>query len=111
MKEELEMKCCSLIAQVGDARSSYVEAVRKASEGKLDEAEILMKNGHTAYVYGHKIHAELMMLQTGAEDNKDNLLLMHAEDQLMSAETVEIMAEQFICLYQKLQSDKGGEEG
>ena len=111
MKEELEMKCCSLIAQVGDARSSYVEAVRKASEGKLDEAEVLMKNGHTAYVYGHKIHAELMMLHTAAEDHTYDLLLMHAEDQMMSAETVEIMADQFIRLYQKLQPDKGGREG
>ncbi len=106
MKKELEMKCCSLIAQVGDARSSYIEAVRKASEGKLDEAEVLMKNGHMSYVYGHKIHTELMMLQSGAENHTYDLLLMHAEDQMMSTETVEIMAEQFIRLYQKLQTDK-----
>ena len=111
MKEELEMKCCSLIAQVGDARSSYIEAIRKASEGKMEEAETLMKNGHTAYVYGHQVHTELMRLGTEAEDNTDDLLLMHAEDQMMSAETVEIMAEQFIRLYQKLQPDKGGGEG
>ena len=40
---------------------------------------------------------------TYGELNESGLILMHAEDQLMSAETFRIMAEEFIEVYKKIE--------
>lgn len=110
MGEELETKCFQLIAQAGDAKSSFIEAITQASEGHLQEAEERMKSGHKAFVEGHKIHAEMLQHEASGKDKLEGLLVIHAEDQMMSAETFEVMAEQFLNLYRRLQESRGGKE-
>lgn len=86
MSEELVMSCFQLITYVGTARSCYINAIQKAKEGKYDEAEILMKQGRDAFVQGHDGHADLLAKEANGELKESGLLLIHAEDQLMSAE-------------------------
>jgi PTS system cellobiose-specific IIA component len=61
----------------------------------------LIREGKEQFVEGHHIHMDL--LAKAAEGELDmgecGLLLMHAEDQLMSAEAFGILAEEFTELY------------
>lgn len=99
--EELELSCCRIISTVGTARSCYIEAIHKAKEGDYDGAVKLIEEGKACFVEGHDVHLEL--LQAQAEGRLDfNLLLLHAEDQLMSAESFGILAEEFISVYKKI---------
>jgi cellobiose PTS system EIIA component len=100
--EGLELVSFQIIAAAGSARSSYVEALQAAKEGNFEEAEALIKQGDTDFVEAHHVHAELIQKFAAGEDPGANILLIHAEDQVMSAEVLKIMAVEFIELYKKL---------
>ena len=78
----IEMICFEIISNVGMARGSYVEAIDLATEGKFDEARA--------------------KIEAAGEKTEIILVLVHAEDQLMSAENFKILAEKFIALSEKI---------
>ncbi len=100
--EGTELIAFNIIASVGTARSNYIGAIDAASEGNFDEAEKLIKEGQEAYVQGHDAHAKLLTQTAQGNTVSMDLLLTHAEDQLMSAEAFGILAERFVTLYKKL---------
>ena len=100
--EGLELVSFQIIAAAGSARSSYVEALQAAKAGNFDEAEALLKQGDADFVEAHHVHAELIQKFAAGEDPGANILLIHAEDQVMSAEVLKLMAVEFIELYRKL---------
>lgn len=99
--ENFETILFQIISAVGSARSSYIEAIQKARAGEFEEAVKLMDCGKVQFVEGHHIHMSLIEKSAlgELETDKYQMLLMHAEDQLMSAETFGILAEEFIELY------------
>ena len=88
MDEKFELACFQIITYVGTARTHFINAIHCAKEGKYDEAAELIKQGDEAFSLGHNAHADL--------------LTMHAEDQLMSAESFRILADEFIALYKRI---------
>lgn len=100
--EGLELISFQIISAVGTARSMYIEAIHKAKEGNFEEAEKLLKEGQAMFTEGHHAHADLIQKEAAGEKTEFALLLMHAEDQLMSAEAFGILAQEFIDLYKKL---------
>lgn len=42
---KIEMACFEIIANVGSARSCFIEAIDLAGEGKIDEAEARVAEG------------------------------------------------------------------
>ncbi len=100
--EGIELVAFNIIASVGTARSCYIGAIDAAAEGKFDEARQMIKDGQEAFVLGHDAHMGLLTKMANGETVETNLLMLHAEDQLMSAEGFGILAERFITLYEKL---------
>lgn len=100
--EGLELTCFQIISSVGEARSSFIEAIRYAKEGKYDEAEKMMNSGEEAFLMGHQAHANLIQMEASGEKATVSLLLVHAEDQLMSAEAFKILAAEFIEIYKRI---------
>ena len=97
-----ELIAFNIIATVGTARSSYINAIDEAAEGNFEKAEELIKEGQEAFTQGHDAHAQLLVMTAQGEAVTMDLLLTHAEDQLMSAEAFGILAERFVTLYKKL---------
>lgn len=94
-EEDIEMISCQLIAASGGAKSSYIEAIALAKEGKFDKAEEMMQEGKETYIQGHKAHFKL--LEMSAQGKLEiPLLLIHAEDQMMNCETMQILANEMI---------------
>ncbi|KOF56475.1 MULTISPECIES: PTS lactose/cellobiose transporter subunit IIA [Clostridium] len=100
--EELELFCFKLISAAGTARSCNIEAIKEAKKGNFKKAEELMKEGKKNYLSAHEVHNELLKLKSDKEENSSLTLVMHAEDQLMSAEMLAILSEEFISTYKKL---------
>jgi PTS system cellobiose-specific IIA component len=98
----IELVAFNIIASVGTARSCYIGAMDAASEGKFDEARAMIEEGKEAFVQGHDAHMGLLTKMANGEKVETNLLMLHAEDQLMSAEGFGILAERWITLYEKL---------
>ena len=100
--EGLELVAFNIISSVGTARSSYIEAIQKAKEGDFEAAEALIKEGDDVFVEGHNAHAGLLQQEAeGGPGSTLSLLILHAEDQLMSAEGFKTIAQEFIEVYKK----------
>lgn len=102
--EGIELIAFNIIASVGAARSCYIEAIQEAKAGHFDEAESLIKEGEEEFIKGHHAHAQLIQQEANKENVQLNLILMHAEDQLMSADAFKIIAEEFIDVHRTLKS-------
>ncbi len=100
--EGLELAAFQIISAVGTARSCYIEAIQKAKKGQFDEAQKLIAEGDDAFNEGHTAHTGLLQNEASGEQQGINLLILHAEDQLMSAEGFKIIALEFIDVYKKL---------
>ena len=100
--EGMEMTCFEIISNVGTARGCYVEAIDLATEGKFEEAERKIEEGSSYFAKGHNAHTDLVQKEAAGEKTDVILLLVHAEDQLMSAEGFKIIAEKFIAMSKKL---------
>ena len=88
MDEKFELACFQIITYVGTARTHFINAIHCAKEGKYDEAAELIKQGDEAFSLGHNAHADLLTMDANGEISNGYMLLMHAEDQLMSAESI-----------------------
>ena len=105
MNDVLMISCMQIITYVGTARSCYINAIQSAKEGNFEEAEKLMKDGEENFVQGHNGHGDLLAKEARGELGGAGLILIHAEDQLMSAEGFHTIAEEFIDLYKKLANE------
>lgn len=99
----IELIAFKIISTVGTARSIYIEAIQAAKDKNFKKAEELIKEGEAVFVEGHHAHAELVQKEASGEATTLSLLLIHAEDQLMSAEGFKIVAEEFIDVYKKIE--------
>lgn len=101
--EGIELVAFQIIASVGSARSCYVEAIQEAKAGNFEQADALLKEGDKNFNEGHHAHAGLIQQEASNEQVDIKLILMHAEDQLMSAESFKVIAQEFIEVHKLLQ--------
>jgi len=102
MSEELSVTCFEIITYVGTARSCFINAIQCAKKGEFEQAEQMIKQGDEAFSQGHDAHSDLLTKDAEGNLSAVGLLLLHAEDQLMSAEGFRIIAEEFIDVYKQL---------
>ena len=100
--EDMELIAFQIISGVGSARSSYIEAIHKARDGEMEAAAALFHEGDESFLEGHHAHARLLQQQAEGKPVTIDLLLMHAEDQLMSAEAFKNIALELMSVYQKM---------
>lgn len=106
VKEEIQLIACQIVSAVGGAKSMYVEAINLVKEGKTEEAREKMKEGRELYMESHTHHFSLIQKEANGEDVPFSLILMHAEDQMLSTEVVELMASEIIEMYEKMKSSQ-----
>lgn len=100
--EGIELVCFEIISAVGGARSCYVEAIQKAKAKDFEGAQKLVEEGDGLFQQGHQAHAKLITQEANGDKVDVVLLLVHAEDQLMSAEAFKILANEFIDVYKNM---------
>ena len=103
--DELVRTSFQIIAAVGGARSSYVEAVAAAKAGDFKRADELMKAGDESFLGGHDAHTSLIQREAAGDPVNMTLMITHAEDQLMAAESFKIVAAELIDVYRRMEKD------
>ncbi|GGI01380.1 MULTISPECIES: PTS lactose/cellobiose transporter subunit IIA [Mammaliicoccus] len=98
--EKYEQIAFQIITHVGMAKSTYMQAIKEAKDGNFKESEDLIVEGNQFLVDGHKVHKDLIQAEASGEAIPLNLLLMHAEDQLISTEVIKEMAKELIYVHQ-----------
>ena len=99
---EIELVCFKMISTLGAARSAFMEAMVAAKKGNFEEAQSLIEEGQQQRLKGHEIHFELLQKDSSGNRVSFSLLLLHAEDQLMNAELLQVTSEEILALYQRL---------
>jgi PTS system cellobiose-specific IIA component len=101
--EELELIAFKIISSVGTARSCYIEAIQAAKTGDYEQSEKLIVEGDENFAFGHDAHAGLLTKEANeGQGSAVSLLILHAEDQLMSAEAFKTIAQEFIDTYKRI---------
>ena len=96
-----QQKAFQIISSAGSARSCFINAM-DVYEDHPEEADKLLEEGHKQFHEAHEIHARMIQSYAQGEDVKMDLLMVHAEDQLMSAEDFSILSERIVQLEQRL---------
>lgn len=99
----IEKVSFKIISAVGSARSSFMEAIGYAYQKDFTQARAMIDEGEKQRVNGHKAHFELIQNEAAGNPTEISLILMHAEDQLMAAETIKILAEEMIRSYERME--------
>ncbi|GIN62052.1 PTS cellobiose transporter subunit IIA [Robertmurraya siralis] len=99
--ETLEMIAFQIISNVGSAKSIAMEALYAAKEGDFVLAEEKLVESKKYLVEGHKIHTSLIQREAAGNKVEFSMLFMHAEDQLMSTETISELVKEMIEMYKR----------
>ena len=98
-----------LIAGAGDARSSCMEAIELAKEGKFQEAREALTRADDSMVAAHETQTQLIRDEMSGESEGVSLLMVHAQDHLNLALVMRDVAEEFIQIHQRLMKVEGNE--
>lgn len=99
--EQITEIAMNIITYAGLAKSNYLQGLDAYKKGKEEEADIFFTEGDNNFVKAHGFHGNLIAKETETRIPQITLVLSHAEDQLMNAEMINIMVNEFIELYKK----------
>ncbi|MCY8317143.1 PTS lactose/cellobiose transporter subunit IIA [Bacillus vallismortis] len=95
-----EQISCQLILHSGNARSSIIQSLRAYKEGNKEEADALITKADQDLSAAHDIHFQMIQKESGGDAAAFSLLLMHAEDHLMSTLTMKELVKELLDLFQ-----------
>ena len=100
--EGMELIAFEIISNVGTAKSLVVEALREVRSGNYANGEERLAEAAKYLTEGHHAHASLIQKEAAGDKVDFSLIIMHAEDQMMSTETIKLLAEEMIEMYKVL---------
>jgi PTS system cellobiose-specific IIA component len=95
----------SIIAGAGDSKSYSMEAIYKAREGNYEEAYLSLDKAVEALKDTHSIQTGLISKEIQGEQTEITLLMVHAQDHLMSAVMFKDLATEFVKMYEKFSNN------
>ena len=98
--EQLTMK---LIVESGTAKSKDMEAIESARNGDIQDAQRLYSESDKALTAAHEIQTDLIQEEADGAESTASMILVHAQDHLMSAMLVHDFAQEFINLYERVE--------
>ncbi|WP_095210295.1 PTS lactose/cellobiose transporter subunit IIA [Endozoicomonas ascidiicola] len=91
-----------LIVKSGEARSLAMEALSQARCSEFDKAEKSLADSREAGRLAHKMQTALIAADGNEGKVPVSLLLVHAQDHLMTSMLAQDMVEEMVRLYQRL---------
>ncbi|WP_026679224.1 PTS lactose/cellobiose transporter subunit IIA [Fictibacillus gelatini] len=106
MNPTFENEIFQMIAHGGNARSLAYEALTAAENYDFEKAEELMKEVQQEMLIAHKTQTKLIQEELNGSKIEKSLLLIHAQDHLMTAISEQKLIEHMIRIIKKLKEDK-----
>lgn len=99
---DLEVTIMGLICNAGEARSLSMEAIKCARVGNIDGAEQFLVQADEAIRQAHLVQTELIGADEGEGKIPVTLVMVHAQDHLMTTIQAIENARETVHLYQRL---------
>jgi len=90
-----------IISFAGEARTLAFNALAEAKKGNFEEAEKLVKKADKSINLAHKFQTELLFNDFNGNKAEVDLLLVHAQDHLMTSMLAIELLKEIIVLYKK----------
>lgn len=98
----MEQLIITIIVQSGEAKSSAMEAIQSAKAGQFDKAKELLAAANESLGAAHHVQTSMIQAEAGGEKTEVSLLMVHAQDHLMTAMTARDLASEIVDLYTRL---------
>lgn len=82
---DIELIAMNLVGNSGESRSLAFEALAKVKLGKYEEADEKMKLSKERILQAHGMQTELIVKEADGEKIEIGLLMVHAQDHLMTS--------------------------
>ncbi|ELP5093519.1 PTS N,N'-diacetylchitobiose transporter subunit IIA [Escherichia coli] len=102
--EELEEVVMGLIINSGQARSLAYAALKQAKQGDFAAAKAMMDQSRMALNEAHLVQTKLIEGDAGEGKMKVSLVLVHAQDHLMTSMLARELITELIELHEKLKA-------
>ncbi|WP_188455024.1 PTS lactose/cellobiose transporter subunit IIA [Virgibacillus oceani] len=102
--EDMQMLSFNIILHAGNARSNAMEAIALAKDYKFSEAREKIQSADQEFAEAHHVQTKLLQDEASGEKNDVTVILVHAQDHLMTAMTVKDLANEMIDMYEKMKS-------
>ncbi|HAX73593.1 MAG TPA: PTS lactose/cellobiose transporter subunit IIA [Firmicutes bacterium] len=102
MEEKIMEISFNIIATAGDAKNLAMEAIRESKQGNVDAAKDLLQQSRQGLVNAHKFQTQLITAEASGEKTAMSVILVHAQDHLMTSMTFQQLAEEIVELYGKM---------
>ncbi len=102
---DYETVAMELITYSGNARSMAFSALEKAKEGHFEEAEQMIADSKKENTKAHNAQSELLFAEANGEKAEIGILLVHAQDHLMTSMLATELIQELIVLH-KEKADK-----
>jgi len=102
MEQNLEAEIFELISHGGNARAIAYDALKAAEEFNFEEAERLIKEAEEELNLAHNTQTKLITAEINGDNLQISLLMIHAQDHLMTAISEQKLIEHMIAIIKKL---------
>ncbi len=99
---DLEEQVMGLIINSGNARSCAYEALALAKQGNFEQAEEVMQAARAALNEAHLVQTQLIEQDQGEGKTKMTLIMVHAQDHLMTSMLARELIGELIQVYKRL---------
>lgn len=96
--EQISQVAMQVITYAGMAKSNYLEALKYYRENDQTAYEQSLSSGDENFSLAHEAHLQLLQQEMNTQEPQITMLMAHAEDQLMSAETIKTLIQEIILL-------------
>lgn len=100
--EEMQRLSFEIILHAGNARSCAMEAISLAKKYNFTKAHEKIAEAEEAFIKAHQEQTNLILAEVNGERLDISMILIHAQDHLMTAITVKDLANEMIDMYKKM---------
>ncbi|VNO10278.1 lichenan-specific phosphotransferase enzyme iia component (pts system lichenan-specific eiia component) (eiia-lic) (eiii-lic) [Streptococcus pneumoniae] len=94
-----------LIMYGGEAKSNAMEAIRAAKLSDFDLASQKLADAHRALLQAHKTQTEMLTKEANGDSAPLSLLMVHAQDHLMTSITFVDLAKEVVEVYERFEKN------
>ncbi|MBQ6524444.1 MAG: PTS lactose/cellobiose transporter subunit IIA [Atopobiaceae bacterium] len=98
--EELELTMIEIVALAGDARTRLLAAIKRARENDGVAAAALIEEAQGLLNDAHNAQTELLTAEARGEVTTPSVLLVHAQDHLMTTMLLRDIIDALLDIYQ-----------
>lgn len=98
----MEEVIMNLIVHSGEVRSYSMEAIQCAKKGEIEKAKGLIDKADAELSEAHNVQTALIQKEASGEKTEVSLLMVHAQDHLMTSMTLKYLALEIIEIHEEL---------